>query len=124
MQVRFWGVRGSCPSPETGESIEARLSAALLHLGRDKNAPDLADASAVAQWVASLPASVRSVIGGNTPCVEMRTSDGELFIIDLGSGLRGLGNSLMDSEFGRGQGAAHVFLSHYHWDHIQGWPFF
>jgi phosphoribosyl 1,2-cyclic phosphodiesterase len=63
-------------------------------------------------------------MGGNTPCVEMRTMAGDLFIIDLGSGLRLLGNELMSQEFGRGQGRAHFFLSHFHWDHIQGWPFF
>ena len=42
----------------------------------------------------------------------------------MGSGLRALGNNLMQREFGKGQGRARIFLSHFHWDHIQGWPFF
>ena len=60
--------------------------------------------------------------GGNTACVELRTRD-SLFIFDCGTGFRVLGNAL-DREFGRRPIRAHVFLSHYHWDHIQGIPFF
>lgn len=124
MQVRFWGVRGSCPSPLSSEDITKRLADALHILSCTTNPPDLTDRRAVAHWIDTLPQRVRGVVGGNTPCVEMRTSAGDLFIIDLGSGLRDLGNSLMSSEFGKGQGEANIFLSHYHWDHIQGWPFF
>lgn len=59
--------------------------------------------------------------GGNTACIEVRVND-QLFILDGGSGLRGLGTSLA----GRGQSAieAHMLFSHSHWDHIQGFPFF
>jgi phosphoribosyl 1,2-cyclic phosphodiesterase len=124
MQVRFWGVRGSIPSPSTSDDITARIEEALWRLGSDSNPPDLHDRSAIARWISALPPNVRGTIGGNTPCVEMRTAAGDLFIIDLGSGLRLLGNELMKQEFGQGQGRAHLFLSHFHWDHIQGWPFF
>lgn len=62
--------------------------------------------------------------GGNTPCVSLETATGELFIIDMGTGVIGLGGSLMGGPFGKGKGAATVFLSHSHWDHIQGFPFF
>jgi phosphoribosyl 1,2-cyclic phosphodiesterase len=57
--------------------------------------------------------------GGNTSCVEV-TCAGEKIIFDLGTGLRPLGDKLMKS----GSVRAHVFLSHYHWDHISGLPFF
>jgi phosphoribosyl 1,2-cyclic phosphodiesterase len=80
MSVRFWGVRGSCPSP----------------------GPETAS------------------FGGNTSCVEVRCGD-QLFILDAGTGLRGLGNQLLAS----GQPVHATFLfSHVHWDHIQGFPFF
>ncbi len=57
--------------------------------------------------------------GGNTACVEVRCS-GETIIFDLGTGLRPLGVALMRKPPVR----AHLFLSHYHWDHIAGLPFF
>jgi phosphoribosyl 1,2-cyclic phosphodiesterase len=62
--------------------------------------------------------------GGNTSCVEVRPRGGDPIIIDAGTGLRRLGKQLMDSPFGEGTGAAHMLISHTHWDHIQGLPFF
>jgi phosphoribosyl 1,2-cyclic phosphodiesterase len=59
--------------------------------------------------------------GGNTPCLELVAPDGSRFILDCGTGLRTLGNRRV------AQGKpvqAHVFVTHYHWDHIQGIPFF
>ncbi len=60
--------------------------------------------------------------GGNTPCIEVYFPEiNRLIIIDAGSGLRELGNDLMT----RGQPVeAHLFLTHTHWDHIMGFPFF
>jgi phosphoribosyl 1,2-cyclic phosphodiesterase len=62
--------------------------------------------------------------GGNTSCVELRNRAGELFIVDSGTGVIALGRKLMAGAFGKGAGEASVFLSHAHWDHIQGFPFF
>jgi phosphoribosyl 1,2-cyclic phosphodiesterase len=62
--------------------------------------------------------------GGNTSCVSVTAADGHMFIIDMGTGVMQLGNSLMGGPFGRGQGRATILLSHAHWDHIQGFPFF
>lgn len=62
--------------------------------------------------------------GGNTPCIELRGPDDELYIIDSGTGIIPLGRRLMQESFGKGQGSATLFLSHSHWDHIQGFPFF
>ncbi|GIX46562.1 MAG: MBL fold metallo-hydrolase [Candidatus Tectimicrobiota bacterium] len=59
--------------------------------------------------------------GGNTSCVEVRLDDGTLVIFDAGTGIRPLGNALQ----AQGQPVrAYLFLSHVHWDHIQGLPFF
>lgn len=69
------------------------------------------------------PGSKTVRYGGNTPCVEVRTQDGWLIILDAGTGLRELGRSLLS----RANGApikGDIFLTHAHWDHIQGIPFF
>ena len=60
--------------------------------------------------------------GGNTPCVELRSEDDKIIIFDAGSGIRELGidlakNYKLDEEI-------NIIISHYHWDHIQGLPFF
>jgi phosphoribosyl 1,2-cyclic phosphodiesterase len=60
--------------------------------------------------------------GGNTSCVEVRIGDA-IYIFDCGTGFRVLGQSLT-REFKERPIAAHIFVSHFHWDHIQGLPFF
>lgn len=62
--------------------------------------------------------------GGNTTCIEILTAGSDRIIIDAGTGIRVLGNMLMKEEFGHGKGVAHIFFTHSHWDHIQGFPFF
>ena len=61
--------------------------------------------------------------GGNTPCLELVAPDGTQFILDCGTGLRMLG-SRWGTPNGNGAPETHIFVTHYHWDHIQGIPFF
>ncbi|HUJ63834.1 MAG TPA: MBL fold metallo-hydrolase [Kofleriaceae bacterium] len=74
----------------------------------------------------SIPAPGPETIryGGNTSCVSVHTASGALVIIDMGTGLMHLGNTLMAGAFGKGGGRASILLSHTHWDHIQGLGFF
>jgi phosphoribosyl 1,2-cyclic phosphodiesterase len=60
--------------------------------------------------------------GGNTACISVQSKDGRLVILDAGSGLRPLGHELMKQR--NGILSADILLSHTHWDHIQGLPFF
>jgi phosphoribosyl 1,2-cyclic phosphodiesterase len=63
--------------------------------------------------------------GGNTACIELRFDEADrLVIIDAGSGIRELGNFMMGNDLPKGPMKADIFLSHTHWDHIMGFPFF
>ena len=68
------------------------------------------------------PGPATTIYGGNTSCVEVRC-DRHVLIFDAGTGIRQLGLDLM-SEFNGQPITAHIFISHTHWDHIQGFPFF
>ena len=67
------------------------------------------------------PGCDTSVYGGNTTCVEVRPQDGSLIVIDAGTGLRCLGNALLQTGEPK---KIHLLLTHAHWDHLQGFPFF
>ncbi len=120
MKVKLWGVRGSYPTTLSTETIEEKIVKALT-LARPG---DISSEESLKAFVETLPLSIKGTYGGNTTCIEVRTSSGELIIIDCGSRLINLGKTLMNEEFGSGKGAASVFLTHTHWDHIQGIPFF
>ena len=62
--------------------------------------------------------------GGNTTCLHFVSNAGQHLILDGGSGIRVLGNTLLQQEFGDGRGEATILVGHTHWDHIMGYPFF
>jgi len=120
MKIKLWGVRGSFPTVLSAKAIEEKIVTALTIA----KPGDISSEESVRAFVSNLPLSVKGTYGGNTTCIEVRTSTGELIIIDCGSGIIRLGNELMGSEFGQGKGVANIFLTHTHWDHINGIPFF
>jgi phosphoribosyl 1,2-cyclic phosphodiesterase len=76
-----------------------------------------------------VPGPTTQRYGGNTSCVEVRCASAQdptapRLILDAGTGLRRLGKEMMLGPFGEGRGEAHLLVSHTHWDHIQGLPFF
>lgn len=68
------------------------------------------------------PGPSTTVYGGNTSCVEVRAGD-DILVFDSGTGIRELGVALADEARDRPL-TVHLFISHTHWDHIQGFPFF
>lgn len=66
------------------------------------------------------PGSTTLKYGGNTTCIEIRTNKGELIVLDAGTGIHMLGRELLKQL----PITAHIFITHTHWDHIQGLPFF
>lgn len=119
MRVKFWGVRGSVPTPLLTDQYQDKLFSVLQHAQNI----NLNNPLAVREFILNLPPHLSQLVGGNTTCIEINLGD-ELVIIDCGSGMRPLGVELMSREFGRGHGMAHIFFTHAHWDHLQGLPFF
>jgi len=117
MRVRFWGVRGSLPSPTRPNGITLKLAEALARARPE----DIADGASRRRFLASLPPWLRGTVGGNTPCTTVDIEGlGAPLIFDCGSGIREFGKAAV----AEGAGAFHLFMSHFHWDHIEGLPFF
>ena len=118
-RIRFWGTRGSLPVALTAEGVRAKIAAALVAAqGRRFESREEA-----ARFASELPFSTGGTYGGHSPCVELVTGNGEYVLCDLGSGVRPFGQAAVARSAGAPQ-TYHVFLSHVHWDHIMGLPFF
>lgn len=121
MLVRFWGTRGSLPVALTADAVRRKIANALLAADGRKFADRIEAESFVEQ---ELSFAAGANYGGATSCVELEAGDGSYFICDMGSGLRQFG---LDSMWRNASGQKKVynfFLSHLHWDHIMGFPFF
>lgn len=119
MKVRFWGTRGSLPVAATAADIRAKIVAALTAA----NGRHFASPAEIEDFADQLPFAVAGGYGGNTSCVEL-IGGTEPVICDLGSGARPLGHAMI-AAYGRvNPQTYHVFLSHLHWDHLMGLPFF
>jgi phosphoribosyl 1,2-cyclic phosphodiesterase len=119
MNINFWGVRGSIPSPVTPSRIKSKISAIIEQVTPE----DIIDAESREKFLAGLPPWLFGTVGGNSPCVSVTFDDpDECIVFDCGSGLRELGMAQANEK--RKVSHFHIFLSHFHWDHIQGLPFF
>jgi len=121
MLVRFWGTRGSLPVAQTATTIQAKIAQALVAAGGRKFA-DEAEADAFAR--ANMDFATYGSYGGASSCVEVEGADGAFLVCDMGSGLREFGIDSFRRIAGGHAPVYHFFLSHLHWDHIMGFPFF
>ena len=119
MRVRFWGVRGSLPSPQLPSQIKSKISAILERL----TPGDLESPESRERFLAGLPPWLFGTVGGNSPCVTVQLDDmSDILVFDAGSGIRELG--IASAKIKPKPPAYHIFFSHFHWDHIMGLPFF
>ena len=118
--VRFWGTRGSLPVALDAAGVRAKLAAAL----RGAQGLALDSDAALAAYIDALPFNVGATFGGNTSCVELMTGDRDYVVCDLGSGLRAFGQAVIARHGPASPQTYHLFVSHLHWDHIMGLPFF
>jgi phosphoribosyl 1,2-cyclic phosphodiesterase len=119
MRIRFWGVRGSIPAPILPLQIKSRISAVLERVTPE----DIENPDSRERFLADLPPWLFGVVGGNTSCVSVSPGEREdLIIFDAGSGIRELGLFLQKN--GPRAARYRLFFSHFHWDHLQGLPFF
>jgi anti-anti-sigma factor len=121
IRVHFWGSRGSLPTPLGAAAARGKIRDALLAArGRELVTPEAIDAFIDRE----LPFSVRGTFGGNTACVEIAAGGDEYVLCDLGTGLREFGRNLIAQHGTQRKYCFNVFLSHLHWDHVMGFPFF
>ena len=121
MRIRFWGTRGSIPVALTAADVRDKLAQALVQAsGRTFATYEEAHAFASSE----LDFSITHTFGGHSPCVEIELPGAnEYFVCDMGSGARPFGVHVMAKQ-ARAPATVNVFMSHVHWDHIMGFPFF
>ncbi len=120
MKVKLMGVRGSLPAPPDSREYRNKIRSILLRAVERK----LNDVTQINNFINDLPENLQYYYGGNTTCVTVESNNGQLYILDCGSGMRALGDKLLTGMCGKGKGRLKIFITHLHWDHIQGIPFF
>jgi phosphoribosyl 1,2-cyclic phosphodiesterase len=140
LRITFWGCQGSCPvfpSPRevaeytrrvqlmaltrTVENLRQRSKNGLVNI-HDLFGPDLGEQSLNA-YLKSLQIPELPVYGGETTCIEVETGDGNIIILDGGSGIRHCALSICKRWEQRSNRTLHIFGSHQHLDHRSGLPF-
>ena len=118
VKVRFWGVRGSIATPLTTQALRGKIEQAVRlyeQIGKG--------AVSVEEFLEYEGLEGLHLYGGNTACVEVSDGAGHI-ILDAGTGLRELGLELARGNVGNAALSETILVSHLHWDHIQGLPFF
>lgn len=120
MKIKFWGTRGSIPVSVTASSIRGKLHSALSGIcGRA-----LTSESEISDYLDTLGFELTGTFGGHSSCVQIDIGTDEHIICDMGSGARPLAQSMLNRHGPAKPQTYRVFMSHVHWDHIMGFPFF
>lgn len=118
--VKFWGTRGSIPVAPNAIDIRSRLEHILLK-AVDAGVSSFDD---IIPFLDGLAFPDVASYGGNTSCIEIDTGEGDYLLCDMGTGLRDFGGYYLKNEAQQRSKTFHIFMSHLHWDHIMGFPFF
>jgi phosphoribosyl 1,2-cyclic phosphodiesterase len=119
-RIRFWGTRGSLPIALTAAGVRAKVRRALLAASGRSFASD----AELDAFVDGLGPEISGGYGGHTSCVEIETGGPDYVLCDLGTGVRPFGQKALARHGASAPQTYHVFMSHVHWDHIMGFPFF
>jgi phosphoribosyl 1,2-cyclic phosphodiesterase len=119
-RIRFWGTRGSLPVALTASGVRDKLLRALHAASGRIFMSD----EELNNFVDSLGPALSGTYGGHTSCVEIETGGTEYVLCDLGTGVRPFGQKAMARHGPASPQTYHIFMSHVHWDHIMGFPFF
>ena len=121
LDVTFWGTRGSIPRPQSQAEILDRMEIVL----GEATPEDIATSDAVHEFLTTgCRGTLPTIYGGNTACVQISEPDGPSLLIDFGTGAREYAAHVMRTAGPVAAEPYHVLMSHFHWDHIMGFPFF
>lgn len=118
MRFTVWGGRGSHPTALTPQQVQSKISTVVQRI----HPSDLVTPAARERFLATLPDWLFGTTGGNTACIQLQIDDRNQLVFDAGSGIINFGYSQLrrdppPSEY-------HLFFTHFHYDHVQGLPFF
>ncbi|CAD7843460.1 MAG: Metal-dependent hydrolases of the beta-lactamase superfamily I [Olavius algarvensis Delta 4 endosymbiont] len=120
MRIRFWGTRGSIPVTAGAENIRAKIKRAL----RAADGKRFANETQLDKFIDNkLDFPTRHGFGGDSACIQIEGGP-DYLLCDMGSGLRRFGRQVMQQPGPHLPRMYHFLMSHVHWDHIQGFPFF
>ena len=119
-RIRFWGTRGSLPVSLTAAGVRKKLVTALRGASGRVFASDRRNRR-LPRWPRI---AVPEPTAGHSPCVELEPGGNDYVLCDLGSGLRPFGQAAIARHGPGSPQTYHIFVSHVHWDHIMGLPFF
>lgn len=119
LNIKFWGVRGSLPSSMIPYEWRAHIQSLMNEFfNRGLNSKQQIDG-----YLNSLEVPVVGGYGASTTCVEVASPRMRL-LVDGGSGIRKFSEKVMRGQTGSVKGPFHIFMTHFHWDHMMGLPFF
>lgn len=119
ISIKFWGVRGSIPSAPAPQDWAHHIEGIL----RNFFSMGYRDPSQISKYIQSMDVPLLGGYGTATTCVEIQSARSQI-IIDGGSGIRNLSANIMTGTTGRSKGPFHILMTHFHWDHVIGLPFF